>query len=202
MLSDLETFGHTLRRVASATLAIGLIAGCSLTARGPGTPGKPANPVGAAPAPPLEPVASVLAYADRTRALQGTELAQEVTRLNDAPAPADQLRLALALSQTHQPQDLARAQDLLQRVLANAGDEARPLQPLARLLAVRFAEQKRVEDLLDRQNAQLRDLQRRLDQTQDKLEALKQIERSLNNRPPAAVPPASPPSGQARPPHS
>lgn len=202
MLSNLEAFGHTLRRAASATLAIGLIAGCSLTARGPGTPGKAANPVGAAPAPPLEPVASVLAYADRTRALQGTELAQEVTRLNDAPAPADQLRLALALSQTHQPQDLARAQDLLQRVLANAGDEARPLQALARLLATRLAEQRRVEDLLDRQNAQLRDLQRRLDQTQDKLEALKQIERSLNNRPPAAVPPALPPSGQVRPPHS
>lgn len=142
-------------------------------------------------------VTPLLAYADRTRGLQGAELAQEITRLGNAPLPTDQLRLAIALSQTRQLSDLARAQELLQRVLANPGDEARPLQTLARLLAARFSEQRRVEDLLDRQNQQLRELQRRLEQTQEKLEALKEIERSLSSRPAAA--PVSVPNGRTRP---
>jgi hypothetical protein len=142
----------------------------------------------------------LLAYADRVRTLQGAELAQEITRLADPSLPADQVRLALALSQTRQLYDLVRAQELLQRVLANAGAEARPLHPVVRLLAARFSEQRRVEDLFDRQNQQLRDLQRRLEQTQEKLDALKEIERSLNSRPPAA--PATSPASRPRPPGS
>ena len=142
----------------------------------------------------------MLAYADRMRALPGTELTQEITRLGVPTTPADQLRLSIALSQTRQLYDLVRAQELLQRVLTHTGDEARPLHTLARFLAARFAEQRRVEDLLDRQNQQLRDLQKRLEQTQDKLDALKEIERSLSSRPPVA--PASTPNGRARPPGS
>lgn len=142
-------------------------------------------------------VAPVLAYADQVRALQGSELAQEITRLNDSPAPDEQLRLALALVQTRQLYDLARAQELLQKVLANASGEARALHPLARLLAARFAEQRRIEDQLDRQGQQLRDAQRRLDQTNDKLEALKEIERSLTSKPGAPASAAS--HGRIRP---
>ena len=186
MQSNLEACGRTWRRAACAALLLGLTAGCSLLAR---------KPI----APPREAVAEILTYADSTRTLQGAELAQEIARLNKETLPADQLRLALALSWTHQPSDLVRAQDLLQRVLANPGDDAQPLKDLARLLTARFAEQRRMQDLLDRQNGQLRDLQRRLDQTQDKLDALKEIERSLNNRASAAAPPL-PPGGPPQPP--
>ena len=60
------------------------------------------------------------------------------------------------------------------------------MHPLARLLASRYAEQRRLEEQLDKQNQQLRDVQRRLDQTNERLEALKAIERSLTSRSPAA----------------
>ena len=132
-----------------------------------------------------ETVAPILAYADQIRPLQAAELMQEIARLTDLRAPAEQIKLALALVQTRQPYDLVRAQDALQRVLVNANTEARLLHPLARTLAARFAEQRRVEDQMERQGAQLRDTQRRLEQTNDKLEALKEIERSLS-RPGAA----------------
>ncbi len=136
-----------------------------------------------------DPATALLSYADRVRPLQGQELAQEITRLGEPATAEDQLRLAIALIQTRQLYDLVRAQDLLQRVLANPGSQA--LHPLARLLAARFAEQRRIEDQLDRQGLQLRDAQRRLDQTNDKLEALKEIERSLTPRPGASAPAAS-----------
>ncbi len=180
MLSPLEVFGRTWRRAGGAVLMLGLTAGCSLPAH------KPAAP------PPHATVSDILAYSDSTRALQSAALTQEIGRLNQADTPADRMRLALALSSTHQPNDLARAQDLLQRVLTNPGDDAQPFKALARLLAARFAEQRRLQDLLDRQNGQLRDLQNRLEQTQEKLDALKEIERSLNSRVPTVVSPVPP----------
>lgn len=163
------------------------------------TDNRPVPALATMPPPVVEqdPVTPVLAYADRVRTLAGAELTQEITRLGNPAPAADQLRLALALSQTRQLHDLVRAQELLQRILANGNEEARPLHPLARLLAARLAEQRRVEDMLDRQNQQARDLQRRLEQTQDKLDALKEIERSLSSRPPGS--PASSPNGRVRP---
>lgn len=209
MPSRFKAFGRSLCYLAPWALAISLSAGCAAPASSPNKQGKAANPAPSAtptsvqPAPAdkdSEAVTALLAYADRVRTLQGAELTQEIARLADPSLPADQMRLALALSQTRQLYDLVRAQELLQRVLANANAEARPLHPVARLLAARFSEQRRVEDLLDRQNQQLRDLQRRLEQTQEKLDALKEIERSLNSRPPAA--PAAPPASRPRPPGS
>ncbi|MES2512031.1 MAG: hypothetical protein V4625_19060 [Pseudomonadota bacterium] len=150
-------------------------------------------------APPPDATVTVLAYADKIRTLQGADLQQEIARLGDAPTPEDQLRLAVALIQTRQLYDLVRAQDLLQRVLANAGSDARPLHPLARLLAARFTEQRRAEDQLDRQGQQLRDALRRLDQTNDKLEALKEIERSLTPRAATPAPAAAASRSRNRP---
>jgi DNA repair ATPase RecN len=129
----------------------------------------------------------LLAYADRVRALSTPELVQEIVRLGNPSAPAEQLQLALALSQLRQTPELARAQELLNRVTSSAAPDAQPLQPLARLLAARYSEQRRVEDQLEKQAQQLRDTQRRLDQTRERLEALKAIERSLTSRLPAPV---------------
>jgi hypothetical protein len=52
--------------------------------------------------------------------------------------------------------------------------------------------QRRLEDLLERQNQQTREVQRRLEQTNERLEALKAIERSLTSRSPAASRPRAP----------
>jgi DNA repair ATPase RecN len=154
------------------------------------------------PATPLatEVILRRLAYADRARRMQPAELSQEVTRLGDVVRPTEQVQLALVLSQLHQLPELIRAQELLARVLANTGSEAQTLQPLVGLLASRFGEQRRVEDQLEKQTQQTREVQRRLDQTNERLEALKAIERSLTNRPaPAASAPTSSSRGSRAP---
>ena len=89
------------------------------------------------------------------------------------------------------PADLARALGLLQRVINHPSPEAQSLQPLARALAARYQEQRRVEDDRDRQAQQLRESQRRIEQLNDRLEALRAIERSFT-RPNA---PGQPPNG-------
>lgn len=139
------------------------------------------------------PAAAMLAYADKVRPLGGPELTAELARLGEpGDVPARQMQVALALAQTRVPADLARALGLLQRVIANTTPEAQPLQPLARALAARYAEQRRVEDDRDRQAQQLRDSQRRIEQLNERLEALRAIERSFS-RPNHAVPPPPPP---------
>jgi hypothetical protein len=135
--------------------------------------------------------ANLLAFADRIRLLPPAQLAQEAARLGDVAAPVGQLQLALVLSQSMQLPELLRAQELLGRVLGNASAEAQALHPLARLLAARYGDQRRLEEQLERQTQQLHDLQRKLDQTHERLEALKAIERSLTSRPPAVPAPAA-----------
>lgn len=146
-------------------------------------------------APPADTVVGLLAYADRVRALPMPELFHEIARLGNPATPAEQLQLALSLSQLRQAPELARAQELLNRIISNPSAQAQPLQPLARLLAARYADQRRLEDQLEKQIQQTRDVQRRLEQTRERLEALKAIERSLTSRPPAA--PASAASAPA-----
>jgi hypothetical protein len=138
------------------------------------------------------PLVAMLTYADKLRALQPPDIAAEINRLGDpGDAPAAQMQLALALAQTRVPADLARALGLLQRVINHPAPEAQSLQPLARALAARYQEQRRVEDDRDRQAQQLRESQRRIEQLNDRLEALRAIERSFT-RPNA---PGQPPNG-------
>jgi DNA repair ATPase RecN len=140
------------------------------------------------------PVAALLVYADKVRPLSGNELGNEISRLGEpGEQPLVQMQLAMLLAQTRSPADLARALGLLQRVIANPANEAQALHPLARLLAARYQEQRRVEEDRDRQAQQLRDSQRRIEQLTDRIEALRAIERSFsrpNNPPPVA--PAAP----------
>ncbi|WP_076999355.1 hypothetical protein, partial [Variovorax sp. KK3] len=145
------------------------------------------------------PVAALLVYADRVRPLGGNELGAEIARLGEpGDVPVAQMQLALALAQTRSAADLARALGLIQRVIANTSNDAQVLHPLARLLAARYQEQRRVEDDRDRQAQQLRDSQRRIDQLSDRIEALRAIERSFSrpNNPPASVAPAAPKPAQ------
>ncbi len=147
------------------------------------------------------PVPAMLAYGEKVRAMSGAELSAELTRLGDpGDAPTAQMQTALALAQTRVPADLARAVGLLQRVAANTtATDAKPLQPLARTLAARYLEQRRVEDDRDRQVAQLRDAQRRIDQLNDRIEALRAIERSFSRPASGAAPTAAPAPAGAKP---
>lgn len=155
----------------------------------PMTPVRPveADPIALATRPPFSflqstpsPVSNMLAYADRVRPMSSGDLATELGRLGEpGDAPATQMQVALVLAQTRSPADLARALGLMQRVAANPSSDAEPLHPLARTLAARYLEQRRVEDDRDRQAQAARDNQRRIDQLNDRLEALRAIERSF-----------------------
>lgn len=140
------------------------------------------------------PIGAMLAYADRVRGLSSNDLQAEINRLGEpGDLPTLQMQLGLALAQTRSSPDLARALGLMQRAAANNTADGLALQPLARLLASRYLEQRRVEDDRDRQVQQLRDAQRRIDQLNDRIEALRAIERSFSR--PAAPAPAPAPNG-------
>ena len=143
----------------------------------------------------------MLVYADKMRPLGGNDLNGEISRLGDpGDSPTTQMQLALLLSQTRVPADLVRALGLLQRVMANPAPEAQALTPLARVLAARYVEQRRVEDDRDRQAAQARDAQKRIDQLQDRIEALRAIERSFARPNPAGAAAPATSNGSKSPP--
>jgi hypothetical protein len=190
MFIKTEFFLPPTARCLLASGALVVLAACS----SPASHGADVNAHGAAA--PIEPIAAdvpdagagMLAYADRLRLMPPAALGAEVARLGEAKTPAAQLQLALALGQLRQLPELIRAQELLARVLGNA--EAQHLHALARLLAARYGEQRRLEEQLEKQTQQVRELQRKLDQSNERLEALKAIERSLTSRPAAPLPPA------------
>lgn len=202
--SSLPGTSRTLRGLL-ASGAVVVLAGCSsgppsrdtgVTAGGPApsavtaTAALPAPPAGASDTPAQDDALRMLAYADRLRLMTPAELGAEVARRGEASTPAAQLQLALALGQLRQLPELIRAQELLARVLGNASAEVQPLHSLARLLAARYGEQRRLEEQLEKQTQQVRELQRKLDQSNERLEALKAIERSLTSRPAAPASPA------------
>jgi hypothetical protein len=149
-----------------------------------------------------------LSYHDQLRQMSPNDLANEITRLNGvvtsnpAAAPAESvLELALALSMQHNGGDVARSLSLLEQLARTNTPELQPLQPLIRLMLGRVAEQRRLEDLLNREIAQRREQQRNLQQLNEKLEALKAIERSMTTRPPGVTgTPSAPASGAPAPP--
>jgi hypothetical protein len=202
-------------------LCSGLVAGCAPLQRLPeaapiAAPAPPPEPVVVAPPPPPAPapppappvpaadatdLASrrLLFFHDQLRAMQPNEVLAEVTRLNaqlgsapPASMPPQALELALALAQLRNNGDLARALGLIDPIVRSTAPELQPWQPIARLLAARVAEQRRLEEQLDRQGQALRESQRNVQQLNEKLEALKAIERSLNNRAPAPAASAAP----------
>jgi hypothetical protein len=144
-----------------------------------------------ASAPEGEAAAHLLRYADRVRGLTPAELSLEIAALGDPGGiPERQLQLSLALMHLNQPVETARALGLAQRVANSPAPEAAPLKPLARLLVQRFMEQRKLEEAMDKQTVQLREHQRRIDQLNERLEAMRAIERSINNRAPAPAAPA------------
>lgn len=205
--------------VALTLALLTLLSGCTTLAPAPDPAPAPSAPIPPpdpvpAPAPPPTPVPvavapapapstrdladqvarQILAASERLRALPNAELVREVVRLSEAPAsPSTTLEMALGLGLTRNPGDIARAIGVLDPIGRSSSPELAPWQPWARLLLARYAEQRRVEEQLERQGQQVRELQRRIDQLGSQVEALKAIERSMAPRP--AAPPPGPPPG-------
>lgn len=138
----------------------------------------------------------MLVFNDRARQMPAADLAREIGARNPDPSnPRAMLELAILLGYTKTNGDVGRALALVDALVRQASPEAAPYQPLARLLQMRYLDQRRLEEQLEKQNAQARDSQRRIDQLNEKLEALKAIERSLSTRPAASggAPASAPP---------
>jgi hypothetical protein len=185
-----DVFPSYLRRATLAAIVFALAA-CATHEPPPPAPA----PIVVAPIvhcdPPRDPqdVAArhFLATHDRLSTLNSADLAQEANHPIDPVSVEAAMDQALALSMTHAPGDIVRSQAVLDQILHNNSPQADPFRSLARLLAYRLGEQRRAEESADRLSAQLRDQQRdsqkKLDALNDKLEALKAIERNLNTRP-------------------
>ncbi|MBV8037716.1 hypothetical protein [Roseateles sp.] len=105
--------------------------------------------------------------------------APEAGDLQALLAYAQDLHKALAFSQGRGGAELAQATAQLELAASATEPQIEPLKPLATLLAARLAEQRRLQDNVDKLTQQLRDSQRRNEQLNEKLEALKAIEQTL-----------------------
>jgi hypothetical protein len=120
----------------------------------------------------------------RLSTLNTADLSAEANKPVDPNAIEAQVDQAIALGLTHTPGDLQKAQALVDQVIHNTAPQADAWRPPARLLAAMYADQRRAEELAEKNAQALRDAQResqrKLDQVNEKLEQLKAIERSLN----------------------
>ena len=134
-----------------------------------------------------------IAYHERVRQMSPAELQQEVQRIGD---PAQSFRatmeLSILLGYTRAPGDVQRALGLLDNLLRSPAPEAADWLPWARVLRARYGEQRRVEDQLEKQTQALRENQRKLEQVNQQLEAVKAIERTLTPKPAPAASDARP----------
>lgn len=131
----------------------------------------------------------LLAYQGALRLMTPSELVKAQLDLAKADhAPSNTIRRAMLQASVRGPGDLARAQALLEPLATATGKDAQLLAPLVQLLSGQYAELRRQDESIDKLNGQLRDAQRRIEQLNEKLEALKNIERSLSVRPAAGAP--------------
>jgi hypothetical protein len=184
---------------AFATSALLVLSACDTLRAGapPGPP--PPPPVVVCPAPPAPVIVpdpsgaavnQLLEYQASLRGKNSGDLSRELTELNTKPSSAKNLlRRAMVLTALKGNGDLGRAQVLLDAVLQSDMSDEQALKPLAVALGAQLADSRRQEEVMDRLNTQIRDAGRRNDQLNDKLEALKNIERTLSVRPGAPAPP-------------
>ena len=134
-------------------------------------------------------LAELLAYQASLRTMPSSELVKAQLELSRADhAPYNTIRRAMLQATLRTPGDLARAQTLLDSITQASSEEAKLLAPLAQFLSGQYADLRRQDETVERLNGQVRDAQRRNDQLNEKLEALKNIERSLSVRPTAGAP--------------
>ena len=78
--------------------------------------------------------------------------------------------------------DLMRSQMSLDSVIKSNETSAENLKPIASMLLAHVAELRRLDEFVDKQNQQLKESQRRIEQLNQKLEDLKTMERLLPSR--------------------
>jgi hypothetical protein len=171
-----------------------LLAACTLLLAGCAAPPPKQTPVLVQTPPRIVVVADpklteLLAYQASVRAMSPADLVKAQLELSRADhAPQNTIRRAMLQATLRTPGDLARAQTLLDSITQASSDEAKLLAPLAQFLSGQYADLRRQDETVERLNGQVREAQRRNDQLNEKLEALKNIERSLSVRPAAGAP--------------
>jgi len=155
------------RQTSLPLLASLLLAACASAPEAP--PGEVSGPQGA------------LAFQRSLASFDTLETARTRGLLAAQPGDPDaQIRLALLHAQVKgSAGDLGKAQSVLEILLKSNDEAARALHPLARLLAEQLAERQRLENQIERQGAQLKESQRKVQELQEKIERLAEIERSL-----------------------
>jgi len=136
-------------------------------------------------------------YQCAVQQMSAQDLSKALSDLAQQPKSAKiTLQKAILLATLRGNGDLARAQTLLDLLMKATDSDAGHLKPLAYLLNANYAEWRRMDDNAEKFNQQMRDSQKRVEQLTEKLEALKNIERTLPTRPGATAPAASAPNGQ------
>jgi hypothetical protein len=132
---------------------------------------------------------ALLAYHQWLRESTPAELAKEQAALHAQPKTVQSaLKKSMLLALSHNSDDLARAQALIDGVVKSPEPEALLVKPLAQMLAFNYTEMRRLSEQADKITQQAKDSQRRTEQLNEKLEALKAIERTLPARPNGAAP--------------
>lgn len=169
-------------------LPLALLLGCAqkpvATLHYPLTPRVAPLPVAVAPVVPRDEVAPLLAYHQSLHRMTQGELLKELSSIMlQQRTPKIALQTGLILMLTRGTGDLARAQSNFDSVVGSTEPEAEGLKPLAQMLSSHCAEARRLADVSDRLSLQLRETQRKSEQLNETLEALKAIERGLPVRP-------------------
>ena len=134
-------------------------------------------------------VHGTLVYFQQLQHMSPQAVARERNNLSAAPqTPAMQIRLAMLLGQTHAPNDLNKAIVMLNALLKSNAPETGGLQPLIHLLIAQYQERAKGEAQSEKSAQQLKESQRRCEELQEKLNALADIENSLQSRPNSSPP--------------
>jgi len=165
-----------------------LLEGCAqkplATLHYPLTPRVAPLPVAVAPVVPRDEVAPLLAYHQSLHRMTQGELLKELSSIMlQQRTPKIALQTGMILMLTRGSGDLARAQSNFDSVVGSTEPEAEGLKALAQLMSSHCAEARRLSDSADRLSLQLRETQRKSEQLNETLEALKAIERGLPVRP-------------------
>jgi hypothetical protein len=128
-----------------------------------------------------------LRFYDRIIRLKGSELARELETTRQGyereKTELGRVELAMILSLPGAPfRDDHAAAQLLQPYARDRSLEQSPLRPLAMLLSMQLAENRKQEEALQQQVARTKDEQKKADDLQQKLDALLDMEKKLIER--------------------
>lgn len=134
--------------------------------------------------PPVNMNDDMLGYYLLVRQMPAQDLQKKLQDLNtQADSPKRNLQKAIIFGLMRGTVDLNRALALLDAILKSDDVAAQALKPLASLLHASYSEWRRLDDALEKQALQTKEVQRRADLLNQKLDELKNIEHLLPTRP-------------------